>query len=90
MRVSLEVSAGELVDRITILELKCAFLPPSVRDELVRELSAANAERDRSMPPSIALSAFTEELRAVNHELWRTEEELRACERSSDFGARFA
>jgi hypothetical protein len=41
------------------------------------------------MQPSRRLLELTDALRLVNSQLWDTEEELRSCERQSDFGVRF-
>jgi hypothetical protein len=90
VRVKLEISAGELIDRITILELKRAhFICESTHDEVTRQLMAAREERDRTIQPSPELVALTTQLAAVNHQLWCTENELRECERSFEFGAEF-
>jgi hypothetical protein len=41
------------------------------------------------MKESVELASLTEQLRAVNRELWQTEEKLRLCERNRTFGVRF-
>jgi hypothetical protein len=89
VRISVQVSAGELIDRITILELKLERLPPAAREGLKRELAGAEAVQRRLIPPSRALQELTEQLRATNLVLWNAEEELRECERNQSFGARF-
>ena len=90
MRVAIEISAGELVDRITILEIKRARLASDEgRADVQRQLTAALEERERRLPASAELRSLTEELGAVNRELWQTEDELRECERCARFGARF-
>lgn len=90
VRVALEISAGELIDRITILELKRARLASDeLRADVQRQLSAALEERERTLPQSAELQLLTEELGAVNRELWQTEDELRECERRARFGPRF-
>lgn len=89
VRVTLEVSAGELVDRITILELKAKRLPVRCRAAVVRELRLARAVQRRAVSSSSALRALTRALRVVNRELWDLEEALRACEKRGDFGHRF-
>jgi hypothetical protein len=90
VRVNLEISAGELIDRITILELKRAHVTcESAHEEVTRQLMAARDELHRTIPPSPELLNLTAQLAAANHQLWRTEDELRECERSCEFGARF-
>ena len=89
MRLQLDVSAGELVDRITILELKLKRLPQVYRVELQLTLDRACRVLDQAMQPSQRLHELVGALRAVNSELWDTEEELRCCERRRDFGEHF-
>jgi hypothetical protein len=87
--MTLEISAGELVDRITILKLKERRLAGASRDAVRRELAAASAVRDAALAPSSRLRALTRRLAAVNLQLWNVEEELRSCERAGRFGRRF-
>ena len=53
------------------------------------ELAALQAAYARSIEPSAELDALADELRGVNAGLWVVENEMRACERSGDFGPRF-
>jgi hypothetical protein len=89
MRVALDVSVGELIDRITILELKVRRLSDPLRRLVALDLEAACRVRDRAFRGSPALNELTESLRSVNRILWDAEEELRECERCADFGSRF-
>jgi hypothetical protein len=89
MRLSVDVSAGELLDRITILEIKLRKLPKCLHIELKRELARARRMRDQNLAPSPRLRELATTLRSVNRRLWRIEEELRACERTQFFGNRF-
>ncbi len=88
--VAVEIAPGELLDKITILEIKAERLSDPARLRNVRtELAALRAARERAVPPSAALEALTAQLRAVNEALWQTEDDLRLCERRRDFGPRF-
>jgi hypothetical protein len=90
MTVTIDVSPGELIDKITILELKSERIGD--RDKLRHarhELGVLVAARDRGVAPSPALDAVTADLKAVNAALWNVEDELRGCERAGDFGPRF-
>lgn len=89
VRLVVPVSAGELLDRISILELKRARLPALAQGCVDEQLRAARVERDRHFAPSAPLASLTEALARANRELWDAEERLRACERSGDFGAEF-
>lgn len=89
MAILVGLSAGELIDRITILELKALRLPEPTRSAVEQDLAFARAARDRALSPSARLSALSDELRAVNGVLWELEEGLRACEREQRFDAAF-
>lgn len=89
LRVSVGVSAGELIDRITILQIKARRLPRERRTGVRRELAAARSTRDRFIVSSTKLASLTRALRTVNRRLWDVEEALRTCERTGQFGPRF-
>jgi hypothetical protein len=89
VRVSVDVSAGELIDRITILQIKARQLPRARRDDIKRELAAARSTRDRFILSSKKLLTLTRALETVNRRLWDVEEALRTCERTGRFGPRF-
>lgn len=89
VRLTLEVSAGELIDRITILELKLRRLPSACRPALRRELTLARGTRDRAIAASRPVRELTQALCDVNRELWDLEEELRECESGGRFGKHF-
>lgn len=85
--VQIEVSVGELVDKLTILELKRERIREpdklaNIEAEYVLLVRALDAVR-------AALAPFDDELRAVNARLWEIEDEIRDCERRGDFGPRF-
>jgi hypothetical protein len=84
------ISVGELYDKIAILEIKAALLSdPAQRANVVRELAALEAVRDREVVPSTELQHLCGELKAVNRRLWDIEDALRAHERDSRFDAGF-
>ena len=89
MAITIEVSAGELIDRITILEIKLSRLPKRVRSELERDLRNALSVRARTVSASVEIDHLADELRAVNRQLWDVEEELRRCEREGSFDGHF-
>jgi hypothetical protein len=78
---------GELVDRLTILDLKCAHLRGEGLDHVERErtLLIAVFEPLRDQVPE----TLHQELVTVNRELWCLEDEVRVYERRGDFGAPF-
>jgi hypothetical protein len=88
--ILVEVSIGELIDKITILEIKNERITDPAKLRNVRtELEALTATRGREIIASEALDRLTAELKAVNERLWDVEEEIRGCERAQDFGPRF-
>jgi hypothetical protein len=88
--VAIETAPGELIDKITILEIKSERISDGdkVRNVL-RELDTLRKARDQTIRTSDELDALTADLRSVNEALWRIEDEIRLCERAGDFGPRF-
>lgn len=81
------VSVGELIDKITILELKRACLQGTALVHVERELAALQQVLvAAALQPDPEL---LEELRQVNGALWRIEDEIREHERRGDFGEGF-
>jgi hypothetical protein len=88
--VLIEASPGELIDKITILEIKSERIADVVKLRNVRtELAALVVARDRAIVASERLAALTAELRSVNEALWTIEDDIRICERDGEFGPRF-
>lgn len=83
MKVSIPVSVGELLDKISILEIKSMFTD---NEYVLKELNDLNQIKD-------TLSQFTleymNELKEVNLKLWKIEDELRHLEKQQDFGEKF-
>jgi tetratricopeptide (TPR) repeat protein len=88
--ILVETAPGELIDKITILEIKKARIQDAGKLHNVRrELAVLGAARDRAVPHSPEAEKLTAELKAVNEALWQIEDELRRCEKAEDFGMRF-
>ncbi len=88
--VRVEIATGELIDKITILQIKSERIGDSAKLRNVRaELATLLAERDRAIAPSDGLASLTADLKAVNEQLWEIEDEIRLCERGQNFGPRF-
>lgn len=83
------VSPGELVDKMTILEIKRRQLDGEQRAHVESELSLLASVAARTLPGSEALDQLWRELAEVNDTLWRIEDRLRLCERQKEFGASF-
>lgn len=90
MLISIPVSWGELLDKITILDIKNERIDDAAkRNNVLRELTALNevVARHGTLPDGAA--GLIDELRSINAALWDIEDDIRDCERDRDFGARF-
>lgn len=85
MCLIIPVSLGELIDKITILEIKTERISnPEALKNIKKELDALKTVKR----PIVALKLI-DELRDVNTEIWDVEDELREFERRKDFGVTF-
>jgi hypothetical protein len=88
--ISVEVAPGELIDKITILEIKKERMADVAKLENVHiEWEALTKARDNHIKQSPKMEKLTASLKAVNEELWIIEDDIRDCERSSDFSEKF-
>lgn len=88
--VYVEVAAGELIDKITILEIKSERMQDPAKLKNVRnELQVLQAAHQNALAPSGALLELTSQLKQINEQLWVIEDDIRDCERKQDFGPRF-
>lgn len=90
MALKVEVSVGELLDKITILEIKSERIPDA--DKLVnvrKELDLLRRTWDASLLAATDVSAEMAALKAVNEELWEIEDDVRRHEAAADFGDSF-
>ncbi len=89
MPILAPISAGELVDKITILRVKAERIDAGKRANVTKELRLLEALAADVLPDSQKLAVLTAELTAVNAALWDIEEGKRDCERRQDFGGDF-
>jgi hypothetical protein len=83
-------SAGELFDKISILEIKSDRIADETKQAFVRaELDLLLDVAGTCPAPSGDPSAVRTELKRVNEALWEIEDAIRDCEREQDFGPRF-
>src|SRR5690606_33585453 len=88
--IMVPVSVGELVDKITILEIKAERIAdPDKRANDVRELEGLLPLWERTGAGSPELDALKLKLRDVNERMWDVQDALRAKEAAQDFGAEF-
>lgn len=84
------VSPGELLDKITILEIKSERIADPQKNANVRtELNLLNAIWAEGVPAEVDLSAQRAALKAVNEQLWVIEDDIRDEERAKRFEQRF-
>jgi hypothetical protein len=88
--ITVEVAPGELIDKITILQIKSERISDPAKLANVRhELNVLDTVHGERVPSSDRLAALTADLKAVNEALWDIEDEIRVCEKAKDFGPRF-
>jgi hypothetical protein len=88
--ILVEVAPGELIDKITILQIKTERIDDADKVKNVRiELEVLETARDNVIPTSAELDRLTAELKTVNEALWEIEDDIRDCERDKDFGPKF-
>ena len=84
------VSWGELIDKITILEIKEQRLSsPQAIANVRKELAALSRAVAELKPAPAALNALKQQLKAINEKLWEVEDAIRAKEAAKTFDARF-
>lgn len=88
--ILVEIAPGELIDKITILEIKSERITDAGKLKNVRvELQVLEAARDAAIAASAQLTGLTTQLKQVNETLWVIEDSIRDCERGQDFGPEF-
>jgi Family of unknown function (DUF6165) len=88
--IKIEVSPGELIDRLTILEIKLDRIHDAQKRRNVEtEHAVVRAAYEAHVPAAEMLGPLVDELREVNLRLWTIEDDIRACERRQEFGAAF-
>jgi len=87
--VTAEVSCGELVDKITILEIKSSKFAGTKKKNVDTELETLNETRRIYLPNNEEIYQLTNKLRETNHKLWNIEDDIRAKERDKEFDNRF-
>ena len=95
MELMAPVSPGELLDKLTILEIKKErIVDPDKRVNVIREFEVLNQLWQNTSPEperlvQLGLDAMREELKSINESLWTIEDDIRDCESNQDFGQKF-
>ena len=88
--ISVPVSHGELIDKITILEIKAAHMRDAGKLANVRaELDLLNTNWSANAASKIDIVAERAQLKAVNEALWDIEDRIRLQEKAQAFDAEF-
>jgi hypothetical protein len=88
--VLVPVSPGELIDKLTILEIKRERMTDPAKLTHVRaELDLLEKKFAELVTSESRLVSLRMELKAINEKLWEVEDQIRLCEKSSDFGDGF-
>ena len=89
-KILVEVSVGELLDKISILEIKKDRIKDSNKLKFINEeYEVLKNQLDKNIKIDEKLAKFFTALKNVNSKLWIIEDEKRKCEKDSDFGENF-
>ena len=89
-KILAEISAGELIDKITILEIKKEKI--SNKEKLVevnKELISLNKTLEKSINDESKILSFKNDLKNINLKLWDIEDSKRLAEKNSQFNEKF-
>ena len=89
-KIIVEVSIGELLDKISILEIK----QEKIKDEdklkfINNEHSILKAQLDKNIKSDDKLKKLFQSLKEINSKLWVIEDEKRQCEKDKNFSEKF-
>ena len=85
-----EVSAGELIDKITILEIKKIKITDKAKlADVEKELFSLSQTVKKYIPDESKISEYKDQLVKINTKLWNLENAKRAAEKTGEFGEKF-
>ena len=89
-KILTEISAGELLDKLSILEIKLNKIKdPSFLQEVKKEYGILNKTKNDNVSSSDEIDILYKNLKEINEKLWNIENEKRLCEKNSDFNDKF-
>ncbi len=89
-KILAEISAGELIDKITILEIKKLKIKNKDKiSEIEKELSSLNSTMLKFIPDISKIAKFIEQLKDINLKLWDIEDGKRLAEKNNNFDSEF-
>ena len=89
-KILTEISAGELLDKISILEIKLNKIKDHVLlNEVKKEYKILNETKNENISFSEKIDILYKNLKETNKKLWEIENKVRLCEKNSDFKEKF-
>ena len=89
-KIIVEVSIGELFDKISILEIKQEKIKDSEKIKFInKEHSILKDQLVKNVKSDDKLNKLYQSLKEINVKLWVIEDEKRQCEKDKDFGEKF-
>jgi hypothetical protein len=89
-KILAEISAGELIDKITILEIKKIKISDENKlKDVEKELTSLNETFKKFIPDPSQIKPLIDKLKSINLKLWDIENGKREAEKNKDFGEKF-
>ena len=89
-KILVEVSIGELLDKLSILEIKQEKIKDTDKLEYINdEYSVLKEQLSKNVKSDEKLNKLFNSLKEINSKLWIIEDDKRMCEKNSDFGEKF-
>jgi len=89
-KILAEISTGELINKITILEIKKNKIIDKIKlSDVEKELQSLNQTADNHIPDKKIINSFRKELMVINSKLWDLENSKRAAEKKGEFDEKF-
>ena len=89
-KILIEVSVGELLDKISILEIKKEKIKDSEKLKFINdEYNVLKDQFNKNVKSDEKLDSLFKSLKEINSKLWVIEDNKRLCEKNSDFGEEF-
>jgi len=89
-KILVEVSVGELLDKISILEIKQEKIKDTESLKFITdEYNVLKEELDKNIKTDDNLNGLFNSLKEINSKLWVIEDDKRMCEKNKDFGEKF-
>jgi hypothetical protein len=89
-KIIVEVSIGELLDKISILEIKQEKIKDTENLKFIlKEYSILKDQFDKNVKSNDKLNELFQSLKEINAKLWVIEDDKRLCEKDKDFGEKF-